>query len=159
MKRLLTLFIPLLAVLFGFAVALAAPVPPVGPMNIEGVIETVSWVPDTFVKAKGVWRDGKWCPCSGTLGRDRTRRAHYRVTLTETKVESLPGADHSRSFRGDSAITVFIAHPANDGYLKKGMRIKIFDYTVRGDEGGDWYSFSALSINGGPKTPRPERSP
>jgi len=125
MKRLLTLFIPLLAVLLGSAVALAAPIPPVGPMNIEGVIETAAWAPDTFIKAKGILRNGKWHPCSGTLGRDRTRRAHYRITLTDTKVESLPGADHSRSFRSGATITVFIAHPADDGSLEKGMRIKI----------------------------------
>jgi len=144
MKRLLTLLISLLAMLFGSAVALGAPIPPVGPMNIEGVIESASWTPDTFIKAKGTWRDGKWRPCSGTLGQDRARRAHYRVTLADTKVETRPGADHSRSFRSGAAITVFIAHPADDGYLKKGMKIKIFDYTVRGDEGGDWYSFSAI---------------
>jgi hypothetical protein len=66
------------------------------------------------------------------------------LRLRIAKVENLPGADHSRTFRSGAAITVFIAHQADDGYLKKGMKIKIFDYTVRGDEGGDWYSFSAI---------------
>jgi len=145
-KRLLVLLCPLLIVLSGYAVSPAAPVPAIGPMTIEGVIETLVWTPETFVKGKGVWRNGKWFPCSGTLGRDRTRPARYRVTLTDTKVESLPGADRSRSFKSGSTITVFIAHPSDDGYLKKGMKIRISGYTVRGDEGGDWYSFSAVTI-------------
>ncbi|RXK80674.1 hypothetical protein EST62_12590 [Chlorobaculum sp. 24CR] len=159
MKRLLTLLIPLLAMLFSSAAAQASMRPPVGPMNIEGVIETIAWAPDTFIKAKGIWRNGQWHPASGTLGRDRTRRAHYRITLVDAKVESLPGANHSRSFRSGAAITVFIAHPADDGSLKKGMRIKISDYTVRGDEGGDRYSFSAVTIKDRHKTLYPARYP
>ncbi|MGC8775323.1 MAG: hypothetical protein ACP5R6_08730 [Chlorobaculum sp.] len=101
MKQLLIFLYPLFAVLFGFTVSPAAPVPAIGPMNIEGVIETVSWEPDAFIKAQGVWSDGKWIPFSGSLGHDRTRPAHYRITLAKTRVKSLPEADWSRSFRGD----------------------------------------------------------
>jgi hypothetical protein len=144
MKRLFVFLMALFGLLFGPVASPAAPIPAIGPMTIEGVIETLAWTPDVFIKGQGIWRDGEWRPYSGSLGHDRTRPAHYRVTLAETNVESLPGADASRSFRSGSAITVFIAHPANDGYLKKGMKIRIHNYTVRGDEGGEWYSFSAI---------------
>jgi hypothetical protein len=151
MKQLFIFLCTLFAVLFGFTVSPAAPIPAIGPMNIEGVIETVSWEPDTFIKGEGVWSDGKWFPFSGSLGHDRTRPAQYRITLKKTKVKNLPEADKSRSFKSGSTITVFIAHPADDGYLKKGMKIRIDDYTIRGDEGGDWYSFSAIEIKGAAK--------
>ena len=146
MKRLFIVLATFFVALFGPVASPAAPIPAIGPMHIEGVIEALSWTPDTFIKGKGVWRDGKWFPFSGSLGHDRTRPARYRVTLADTKVETLPAADPSRSFRSGSVITVYIPHSADDGFLKKGMKIRIHDYTVRGDEGGDWYSFSAIVI-------------
>jgi hypothetical protein len=158
MKRLFIVFGALFALLFSSGVALASMRHSFGPMNIEGVIETISWTPDQFIKAKGIWSNGQWCPASGTLGRDRIRRAHYRITLIDTKVESRP-ANHSQSYTSGEVINICIPHPANDGSLKKGMRIRITDYTFRGDEGGDWYSFSSVSIHGSHRTLYPERHP
>ncbi|TLU85631.1 MAG: hypothetical protein FDX30_04730 [Chlorobium sp.] len=145
MKTLITAAILLLSVLCP-ELSKAAPIPQVGPMHIEGVIDSISWNADRFVKGSGIYDNGKWYPMSGSLGHDRTIPAHYRILLKKTRVESLETAVASRSYKSGSDITLVINHPANDGYLMKGMRIKVYDYTVRGDEGGDWYSFSRIAI-------------
>ncbi|NTW83736.1 MAG: hypothetical protein HGB36_10290 [Chlorobiaceae bacterium] len=147
MIKLITAAILLLIVLSS-GLSGAAPIPQVGPMLIEGVIDRISWNADRFVKGSGMYNNGKWHPMSGSLGHDRTIPAHYRILLKKTRVESHETAVASRSFKSGSDITLVINHPANDGFLMKGMRIKVYDYTVRGDEGGDWYSFSRITVSG-----------
>lgn len=145
MKTYVSLHLCMLCLFFS-ALSTSAPVPRIGPMHIEGTIESVTWSPASFIRGKGFWREGKWHPMSGSLGRNRTIPARYTVILKESRVETLPSADPGRSFRSGSVITLFINHEANDGYLCRGMRIRVLDYTVGGDEGGDWHSFSGISV-------------
>jgi len=145
MKSFIPLFF-LLCMMCAGTVTLAAPVPQIGPMTIEGTIREISWSADRFVRGKRFFRDGKWYSASGSLGRDRTIPARYTVTLTGTTVVSEETADTALSFRSGTVILAVLNHPRDDRFLRKGMRIIIRGYTVRGDEGGDWYSCSGLTI-------------
>ncbi|NTU97468.1 MAG: hypothetical protein HGA62_06620, partial [Chlorobiaceae bacterium] len=97
-----------------FSPSFAAPIPRTGPMHIEGRIESITWSPALFVRGKGVYVNGKWCPMSGSLGHDRTIPARYTIILQNTKVTTAPSADPSRSFKNGSTITLVINHPEND---------------------------------------------
>jgi len=135
--------------LFGFSSSMpihAAPTPPVGPMTIRGSIEEIAWHPDRFVNAYTIIRNGKRLHPSGSLGHDRTFPANYAILLVQTTVQNEKGANPAYSFAGGTPLRIFINHTKNDGFLKKGMRIAVYGYTVRGDEGGNWYAYRKISL-------------
>lgn len=130
----------------GSRYAAAAPRPRIGPMTIQGNIETITWNPEKFRKGLYTIRNGKRHNASGSLGHDRTVPAHYSIFLSGTTVHNEAGADPEYSFKSGAKIRIVINHPENNGFLRKGMRITIYGYTVNGDEGGDWYRYRKLSI-------------
>ena len=119
---------------------LSAPIRQEGPMIIEGTIKKISWLPHKFIKGvPGL---------SGSLGRDRTSPARYIAVLTDTFFERGKATDASCyiPYKNGDEITVLINHEEDDGFLKQGMRIKIYDYTAGGDEGGTWTSFRRVDL-------------
>lgn len=122
----------LFCLMSGAVMTFMAPMPQIGPMTIKGTIQEISWTPDKFLK--------KIPGASGTLGRDRIIPAHYDITLIGTRMVGQNRKDSRPGFRSVTTIRVTINHPKDDGFLLKGMVIKIFDYRERGDEGGIWYS-------------------
>lgn len=138
----------------------AAPVPPAGPMNITGTIESLEWVPKEFIKAR--------IPgASGTLGVDRMLAARFKVVLrdytglTEDNVKELRRF-YNGAFPGNPPdhpsprihITLLSGNPK---LLAVGMKIRVTGYTIAGDEGGDWESCDKLEILEAPKTGRAPR--
>jgi len=117
----------------------AAPLPQMKPISIEGTIKTISWLPEKKVMAQPGF--------SGTLGKDRVFPAHYIINLTDTLVESDSNSTSPyNKYKSGEDISIIINHMQDDGYLKEGMRIKIYDYKVSGDEGGTWYSFGKIEF-------------
>jgi len=133
------------AVKYGVAV----PIRPLGPVDISGTVTGLNWIPEKRIKAvPGM---------SGSAGRDRTIPAHFIVRL-----EDFDGVDRQtamtmtryldRTVRNDQEkdcrplfVLLKINH-TDKNYLKKGMRIKVSGYTIRGDEGGTWTHFLRIDI-------------
>lgn len=128
---------------------MAAQLMPLGPVDVTGMVSEITWVSER--KEKGIPY------ATGSLGGDRTWPAHFRVKLigyegvtAETAIrmtsmiewkalEGLKQKDRS------SFALVNISH--NDGeFIKKGIRIKISGYSIRGDEGGTWTSYNKFEI-------------
>jgi hypothetical protein len=148
MKRIVLGFAAACAAVWA-SVVMSAPMAPVGPADIEGTIEEVSWKEKQEIKGVSVKVGGKMVPVSGSLGVDRTIKAQYNVILTDTVVEK-PDSEkdklYYKSFPSGGRAAVTVYHDADDGYLKKGMRIKVSGYTVGGDEGGVWSSYTKVKI-------------
>lgn len=133
------------AVSYGMAV----PVRPIGPVDISGTVSDLKWVPEKKIKAvHGM---------SGSAGRDRTIPAHFLVTLEDFEgvdrqtamtmtryLDWTAGKDQEKGCR-PSSVLLKINH-TDKSYLKKGMRIKVSGYTVRGDEGETWTYFTRIDI-------------
>jgi hypothetical protein len=115
----------------------AAPMPPVGPVTIEGTIQEVRWYPEKLVKGTP--------GMSGSAGKDRTFPARYVIRLTDVVLrEQFQG--NAAKFERTGGATVMLNHKVDDQFLKKGMRIILFNYRESGDEGGTWTSFDRLEV-------------
>ncbi|EKD83434.1 MAG: hypothetical protein ACD_39C00682G0002 [uncultured bacterium] len=136
-----------------FAVSvIASPMPPQPELDIEGLVAVVEWVPEAT--EKGVWG------MSGSLGSDRTFPAHYKVELVDCNValaegeidpdqDALPVAKLGKQEK----YSVTLNHPANDGLIKRGMRVKVLGYNVSGDEGGIWTTYKKIETEPAPTCP------
>ena len=116
--------------------AFSAPMMPIATMTITGTIESISWYPAQFVPGEP--------GMSGSAGGDRVIPSHYVVLLVDTTVEAR-GEGHVPYHSGD-AIRIKLNHPADDGYLQSGMKVRIVDFRMGGDEGGIHTSFEAIDI-------------
>jgi peptidyl-prolyl isomerase F (cyclophilin D) len=116
----------------------AAPMRPTAPMTIEGTIHKIDWIAQTQVKGQP--------GLSGTAGVDRTIPAHYLVTLTDVVVSVAESAQGWQPFKTGDDIRIALDHPKNDGALKQGMRIRIVDFQMTGDEGGIRTSFKEIAL-------------
>ena len=150
MTRQFRLFMLGIVIIGGATATFAAPLPPMDPVTIEGTISQVQWTPDTKVKGRPGF--------SGSLGVDRIVPAHFRVKLVDfsglekalawringimSDPSSNPNAD-----RGQSPPHLILQLNDKDPQaLKLGMRIRVRDYDVRGDEGGTWTRFTKLEV-------------
>jgi hypothetical protein len=115
----------------------AAPIRPVGPVTIEGTIQEIRWYPEKLVKAT--------TGMSGSAGKDRTFPARYVIRLADLHMREPVQGDISK-FERTGGATVMLNHQADDQFLKKGMRIVVFNYRESGDEGGTWTSFDRLDV-------------
>lgn len=123
--------------------ALASPMAPQPELDIEGVIAEIEWVPE--ITEKGIWG------MSGTLGGDRTFPAHYVIDLIDCEISLAEGQEdfppeflRPGTLGKQAKYSFTLNHPADDGYLGKGMRIKVMGYQVSGDEGGVWTRFRSV---------------
>lgn len=137
------------ACLFATAVVHGAPLPPMQPVTVEGVIERLQWSPDTKVAGRPGF--------SGSLGRDHVVPAHFRITLVEYRgLEAaeawringimsdpgLVGADRNRP----PPHVILQVNDDDPHALVPGMRIRIKSYVVSGDEGGTWTKLQSLEV-------------
>lgn len=121
----------------------AAPLPPLGKVDVTGTIADAKWVPEASLKG----RKGK----SGSLGRDRVIPAHFVVTLRNYSGPNVRQAWMMNGFMGAKSegagdrdkfpptLLVWVNSGDRD-YLKAGMKLRLVNYTVTGDEGGTWTS-------------------
>lgn len=149
MKKYYLSFLVTFLILFSVCHGIAVPVRPLGPVDISGTVSELNWVPEKKIKAvRGI---------SGSAGKDRTFPAHFLVTLEDfegvdrqtatTMTRYLDGSalkDQEKCCR-PSFILIKINH-TDKSYLKKGMRIKVSGYTVRGDEGGTGTYFTGIDV-------------
>jgi len=133
----------------------SAPLPSLGKVDVTGTIEEARWTPEASLKGRpGI---------SGSLGRNRLIPARFTVTLRDYSGPPARQAWMMNGFMGvettgtedrdnpPPALVVFV-NSADRSYLKAGMKIRLADYTVTGDEGGTWASCARVEIIG----PKPE---
>lgn len=125
----------------------AAPIRPVGPLDVAGTISEIKWVPEVRVKGKP--------GMSGSAGHDRVRPAHFSVTLrdyegvdTQTAIIMTRYLDwnafKNKEQEGKPSFILLQINHNDKNYLKKGMKIRVTGYTVRGDEGGTWTDYDKV---------------
>jgi hypothetical protein len=127
------------AVTIWACVAFAAPMPPTGPVTIEGTIKEIRWHPARRIRATP--------GMSGSAGKGREFPARYVIKLMDVVMRT-PSQGNGEILRKTPAATVMLNHLRNDHTLKKGMRIIIFNYRESGDEGGTWSTFDKVQIVG-----------
>ena len=139
--------------------AWGAPLPPMQPVTVEGTIERVQWSP----AAKIPGRPG----FSGSLGKDRVEAAHFRLTLGEFR-----GVDAATAWRLNHLTGEMVSATADERQppaylilklddddpqaLVPGMRIRVRDYVVSGDEGGTWTRYQSRDVLSRPAEPVPK---
>ena len=128
---------------------LAAPIRPFGPVDVNGIIGDLHWYPKKKEKAiRGM---------SGSAGVDRVMPAHFFITLRVVEgVDPQNAVAMTRYFDSEAfkyedknSMPTFVVMKINHNdknFLKKGMKIKVFGYTIRGDEGGTWTYYSKIDI-------------
>ncbi|MEO1147734.1 MAG: hypothetical protein AAFY26_19300 [Cyanobacteria bacterium J06638_22] len=95
---------------------------PIGPIDLDGIIHQVTWHPAQFIPAIPMM--------SGSLGRDRTIPAHYKLYFEEVEVSDREAYGELMGYG------VIVNHAQDDGFLAAGMRIRIYGLQMLGDEGG-----------------------
>lgn len=129
--------------------AIAAPLPPLGKIDVTGTIAEARWVPEATLRGRKGF--------SGSLGRDRVTPAHFVVTLRDYAGPTVKQAWMMNGFMGAVAgetedrgklppTLVVWVNSGDRELLKVGMRIRLVDYTVSGDEGGTWTSCERVKI-------------
>lgn len=149
MKTTLPLTIAFLIIFSAAFNTLAAPIRPIGPVDVSGTVSDLKWNPEKKIKGlPGM---------SGSAGSDRIVPAHFVVTLrgfegvdSKTALAMTRYVDWS-AFKdeGNNFIPSFIIlkiNQSDNNYLKQGMFIKVSGYTVRGDEGGTWTHYTKIDI-------------
>ena len=72
----------------------------------------------------------------------------YNVTLTDV-IFSDDTPQYYDEYTGiNSSYTLYINHDKDDGALKNGMRIKVYNYQSGGDERKLWWSFDKIELLG-----------
>ncbi|NEQ98567.1 MAG: hypothetical protein F6K30_17905 [Cyanothece sp. SIO2G6] len=115
---------PAVKQIFGFWVPEVSkgPSEQIGPVDLEGVIQQVTWHPSRLVlRPLGLPRS--------SLGRKKTIPAYYTLQFQALAVSDW--AEFGRLGR------VRVHHPQDDGFLAAGMRMRIYGLTMVGDEAGD----------------------
>jgi hypothetical protein len=127
----------------------AAPIRPVGPVDVTGLVSEITWIPEQKVKGQA--------RMSGSAGHDRIWPAHFLITLinysgvpAETAV-TMTRYINWEAFKSDGlkekpSFILLKINYSEKNYLKKGMKIKVVGYTVKGDEGGTWTNFTTVEI-------------
>jgi hypothetical protein len=121
-------------------VAISAPIIPI-TFTIEGKIKEVVWQPRKFVR-KGI------PGMSGSLGHDSYSLAQYQIVISDFTITSDDARSQSEveRLKKSTEVTLFLTYEKEDGFLKKGMNIKVINYCIKGDEGGNWYSYEKIII-------------
>jgi hypothetical protein len=118
----------------------AAPIIPI-TFTIEGEIKEVVWRPQRLMH--------KGMPgMSGSLGHDSYSPAQYQTVIINFIIEADDKISRSEveKLKKTNELTLFLPHEKDDGFLKKGMNIKVIKYCIRGDEGGNWYRHEKIII-------------
>jgi hypothetical protein len=124
----------------------AAPIPPLGPLDLCGDVVSQSWQPERFVAGKPGF--------SGSLGRDRTFPARFRVVLQNYRGIDPATAGRINGYlsirpeeRGDGAprVVLLLSH-ANARFLDGVVSLCVEGFHISGDEGGTWTRYRTLSV-------------
>lgn len=124
----------------------AAPIQPLGPLDICGAVVMQDWQPERFVRGKPGF--------SGSLGRDRTFPARFRVVLQNYRGIDAAAAARINGYlsmkpdeRGTGAPRVVLLVPHADArFLDGAVSLCVEGYHIGGDEGGTWTRYRTLSV-------------
>lgn len=138
-------FIPVVCLAVWCANVNAAPLPPEKPATISGTIVSADWTPATPRKARPGF--------SGSLGVDVVVPAHFRVVLkdydgvssTTAKRISFYVTEHAAEDSAQSRVALQLNHKDRE-FLQPGMRIRVRNYHIAGDEGGTWTKYDKIEI-------------
>lgn len=128
------------------APAEAAPIPPIGPLDVCGDIVMQRWEPERFVRGKPGF--------SGSLGRDRTFPARFRVVLRDyrridatmaARINGILSMRPEERGAGEARVVLLVTH-ADARYLDGAASLCLEGYQIRGDEGGTWTYHRTLSV-------------
>lgn len=140
------------------AVTFAAPLPPMKPVTVEGTIVEARWSPSMPHKGQPGF--------SGSLGNDRVEPAHFHIKLRDYRGVEAAEACRLNFLLGDTTapqgapefLLLKLNHDDAEA-LKKGMRLRVVDYRVAGDEGGTWTRYTKLEIDQKPVVADPLATP
>jgi len=111
----------------------AAPYNTRPPVTLEGTVKEITWHSEEF--RQGIPRRRA----------DSTIPAHYVIGLDDI---TITGEHKSESeFKDGDAGRIRFRHESDDGYLMPGMRIRLTDFCIRGDEWGDWAFFTSIEVH------------
>jgi len=131
----------------------AAPLPPFTPVDLCGTVVSHEWQPARFVLGKPGY--------SGSLGRDRTFPARFRVVLENYRgidaaaalringYLGLPPAQAGAGVSGPARVVLLLPH-ADPRFLDGAASICVEGVHIGGDEGGTWTRYRTLSVTRGP---------
>ncbi len=134
------------ALLLVAARAEAAPIPPIGPLDVCGDVVMQSWQPERFVRGKPGF--------SGSLGRDRTFPARFRVVLRNyrgidaalaARINGILSMRPEERGAGEPRVVLLVTH-ADARFLDGAASLCVEGYQIRGDEGGTWTYHRTLSV-------------
>lgn len=118
----------------------AAPMRPMPTVTVTGTVVEAKWTPE---------RTEKGMPgASGSLGHDRTFPARFQVRLKDVEVEIVQsvGNKHMDGPSGKQASYRLTINSNDKELLKPGMKIKVSNYHMGGDEGGTWVKHDPVQI-------------
>lgn len=147
MKFIIKILIFLCFLFFLSDEAFLAPIPE-KKYDIVGMIAEINWYPEKSIK--GIER------MSGSAGKDRIMPAHYIIKLINYEGINQDNASIiSRYIQFDAIknhgtkrvpfLIIKINHE-DKNFLKKDMKIKVYGYTIRGDEGGTYTYYDRIEI-------------
>ncbi len=124
----------------------AAPIPPIGPLDLCGEVAMQSWEPERFVAGKPGF--------SGSLGRDRTFPARFRVVLRNYRGVDAATAGRINGYlsmrpeergAGEPRVVLLLPH-ADARFLDGAVSLCVEGFHISGDEGGTWTRYRTLSV-------------
>jgi hypothetical protein len=132
-------------------VAAAAPIRPVGPLDVTGTVSEVRRVPERLIKGTP--------GASGSLGRDRIEAAHLLVKLIDYEGITPETARIMTHYLNESAsrntpdkdpppFVLLRLGIKNPDQMRPGLRIRVTGYKVAGDEGGTWTAYTEITFLG-----------
>lgn len=124
----------------------AAPIPPIGPLELCGDVVMQSWEPERFVRGKPGF--------SGSLGRDRTFPARFRVVLRNyrgietamaARINGILSMRPEERGAGEPRVVLLVNH-TDARFLDGAASLCLEGYQISGDEGGTWTRHRTLSV-------------
>ena len=139
MKSLTTLFAVLVSAITA-PLSHAVPMRPMPTVTVTGTVTEAKWFPEETKKAMH--------GASGSLGQDRKFPAHFEVQLKDVDVQIVRSTGHKGGdgSSGKQANYRLRINSNDKDLLKPGMKIKVANYHVGGDEGGIWSKHDKVEI-------------
>ncbi|MEO1522932.1 MAG: hypothetical protein AAFU78_19450 [Cyanobacteria bacterium J06633_2] len=121
-----------------------APLAPIGPIDLEGIIRQATWHPRQNISSApgkpGINIFKRTFRSIFFGGSTVMMPAHYKLQLDETEVSD------QEAYSSLMGYGVMVSHAQDDGFLTVGMHIRIHGLTILGDETGVVSFFDKIEI-------------
>jgi len=137
MRHAIGFSVALCAFLAAVQIVQAAPMRPMPTVTVTGTVVEAKWTPEHTKKGMP--------GASGSLGHDRKFPARFQVRLKDVEVEIVD--INQGGFPSGKQASYRLTINSNDKeLLKPGMKIKVSNYHMGGDEGGTWVKHDPVEI-------------